>query len=158
MSAKKFIAAFVACQLAVLPTLAQAQSSDFNHAFTRHGTEVRMSFTIPLGNSLDKRKTEPRLNLGVRNYTQTPTSSKDWMMRENLYAFNEVHLGFTIEETPQLMMNGQALILSEDEQANIGTAGKIGLGIGAVALAGVAVIAIAFIACYETGSDCDEEG
>ena len=158
MSVKKCIAALITCQLAALPTLAQAQSSDFNHAFARHGTEARMSFTIPLGNSPDKRKMAPRLNLGVRNYTQTSTSSRDWVMREDLHAFKEVRLGFTLEETPQLMMNGQVLILSEDKQANIGTVGKIGLGVGAVALVGVAVIAIAFVSCYGGDSDCDEEG
>lgn len=141
MSAKKFIATLIACQLAVLPTLAQAQSSDFNHAFARQGTEARMSFTIPLGNSLDKTKTAPRLNFGVRNYTQPSTSSIDWM-RADPHPFKEVHLGFTLEKTPQLMMNDQVLILSEDEQANVGTAGKIGLGVVGVVLVGAAVIGV----------------
>lgn len=156
MLLKKFIAALFACQLAALPTVAQAQSSDFNSAFAREGAEARISFTIPLGNSIDKRKTVPRLNLDVRNYTQPSTSSIDWM-RADPHPFKEVRLGFTLEKTPQLMMNDQVLVLSEDEQANVGTLGKIGLGVAAVALAGAAVIAIAVVSCYGGDSDCDEE-
>ena len=53
-------------------------------------------------------------------------------------------MGFTLEETPKLMMNDQVLLLPDNQQANIGTAGKIGLGVGAVVLVGVAVVVVIF--------------
>jgi len=49
------------------------------------------------------------------------------------------------------MMNDQILILNEDEQENIGTAGKIGLGAAAVVLVGVALLAVLYIDCESSG-------
>lgn len=152
MSLKIIITPLIAAQLALLPTAAQAQSSDFNHPFARQGSEARMSFTIPLGHSSDKTKTAPRLNLGVRHYTQPSPSSLDWMLADP-HAFKDVRIGLTLEDTPKLMMNGQVLALSEEEQANIGTAGKIGLGVAAVALVGAAVIAVFIISCESGPGD-----
>ena len=40
------------------------------------------------------------------------------------------------------MLNEQVLMPLNDEQANISTAGKIGLGIGAAVVVGVAVLAV----------------
>ena len=114
-----------------------------DRAFARHGAEARVSFTIPLGNSSQKSKTAPRLNLGVRNYAQASSASTDWM-RVDRQDYRDVSLGFTLEETPKLMMNDQVLLLPDNQQANIGTAGKIGLGVGAVVLVGVAVVVVIF--------------
>lgn len=141
MNFKTTIATLIACQFALLPSLAQAQSSEFDRAFAPQAAEARLSFTIPLGNSSQKSKTAPRLNLGVRNYAQASSASTDWM-RVDRQDYRDVSLGFTLEERPKLMMNEQVLWRPEDEQANIGTAGKIGLGVGAVVLVGVAVLAV----------------
>ena len=141
MNFKTTIATLIACQFALLPSLAQAQSSEFDRAFAPQAAEARLSFTIPLGNSSQKSKTAPRLNLGVRNYAQASSASTDWM-RVDRQDYRDVSLGFTLEERPKLMMNEQVLWRPEDEQANIGTAGKIGLGVGAVILVGVAVLAV----------------
>ena len=120
-----------------------AQSSDFDRAFAKTGAEARISFSVPLGNSPDKTKTAPRLNFGVRHYAEPSKASADWM-RADRQDYRDVSLGFTLEETPKLMMNEQNLWRPADEQANIGTAGKIGLGVGAVVLAGVAVLAVIY--------------
>ena len=141
MTLKKTILSLCALQLTAFPLTAQAQSSEFDRAFARQGAEARVSFTIPLGHSSEKSKTAPRLNLGVRNYAQASSASTDWM-RVDRQDYRDVSLGFTLEERPKLMMNEQVLWRPEDEQANIGTAGKIGLGVGAVVLVGVAVLAV----------------
>ena len=130
-------------QLTAFPLTAQAQASEFDRAFARQGAEARVSFTIPLGHSSEKSKTAPRLNLGVRNYAQASSASTDWM-RVDRQDYRDVSLGFTLEETPKLMMNDQVLLLPDNQQANIGTAGKIGLGVGAVVLVGVAVVVVIF--------------
>lgn len=153
MSLKKLIAPLLACQLAMLPSLAQAQSSNFDQAFSRPGAEARLSFTIPLGHSSDKTKTAPRLNLGVRNYSQSSKISLDWV-RADRDNYQEVRLGFTLEEMPKLMMNEQVLVLNDGEQANIGTAGKIGIGVAAVAVVFVAVVAVAFASCSDDPGGC----
>jgi len=68
MTFKTSIAALIAFQVALLPSLAQAQFSEFDRAFAPHGAEARLSFTIPLGNSSQKSKAAPRLGFAVRNY------------------------------------------------------------------------------------------
>ena len=141
MTLKKTILSLCALQLTAFPLTAQAQSSEFDRAFARQGAEARVSFTIPLGHSSEKSKTAPRLNLGVRNYAQASSASTDWM-RSDRQDYRDMSLGFTLEAMPKLMMNEQVLWRPEDEQANIGTAGKIGLGVGAVVLVGVAVLAV----------------
>ena len=143
MTSKKTILSLCALQLTAFPLTAQAQSSEFDRAFARQGAEARVSFTIPLGHSSEKSKTAPRLNLGVRNYAQASSASTDWM-RVDRQDYRDVSLGFTLEETPKLMMNDQVLLLPDNQQANIGTAGKIGLGVGAVVLVGVAVVVVIF--------------
>ena len=143
MTSKKTILSLCALQLTAFPLTAQAQSSEFDRAFARQGAEARVSFTILLGNSSQKSKTAPRLNLGVRNYAQASSASTDWM-RVDRQDYRDVSLGFTLEETPKLMMNDQVLLLPDNQQANIGTAGKIGLGVGAVVLVGVAVVVVIF--------------
>lgn len=150
MTLKKTILSLCALQLTAFPLTAQAQSSEFDRAFARQGAEARVSFTIPLGNSSQKSKTAPRLNLGVRNYAQASSASTDWM-RVDRQDYRDVSLGFTLEETPKLIMNDQILILNEDEQANIGTAGKIGIGAVAVVLVVAAVAAIVLVSCDGDG-------
>lgn len=159
MTFKIFIAALVAVQIAALPQIAHAQSSDFgagyNGAFNQQGAEARLSFTIPLGESADRAKTKPRLDFAVRNYASTPNRSVDWML-EDKERFTEARLGFTLESSPQWRLNDQPLHFGvDDEQANIGTAGKIGIGVAAVALVGVAVIAGLLVNCE--ANDCFDE-
>jgi len=130
-------------QLALFPMCGYAQTSNFDSAFGQQSVEARLSLNIPLGESGDRSKTKPRLNFGVRSYSQKPSLSTDWM-RVGQQNYRDISFGVTIEGTPQLMMNEQVLNLPEDDQANIGTAGKIGLGVAAVALAGVAVLTVVF--------------
>ena len=141
MTLKTLLLSLCVMTLAAIPFAAQAQSSDFDRNFAPTGTEARLSFTVPFGQSSNKTKTAPRLNLGVRHYAEPSKAPTDWM-RSDRQDYRDVSLGFTLEATPKLMMNEQVLWRPEDEQANIGTAGKIGLGVGAVVLVGVAVLAV----------------
>ena len=109
MSCKKTIAVLIAGGLAAYPGLAQAQSSDFDRAFAQRGAEARVSFTIPLGNSAEKSKTAPRLGFAVRNYAHSSSPPTDWMLADP-EPYREVRLGFTLEDTPQLMMNDEILV------------------------------------------------
>lgn len=143
MTFKASIFSLVGLPFVLLPLAAQAQSSEFDRGFMPQGAEARISFTIPLGNSSDKTKTAPRLNFGVRHYVEPSRASTDWM-RADRNDYREVNLGFTFEETPQLMLNDQLLMHLDSEQANISTPGKIGLGVGAVVLVGVAVVAVIY--------------
>lgn len=146
MTIKQIALTLTACHLAVLPGLAQAQSSDFDRAFAPQGAEARFSLTIPLGESASASKTAPRLDFGVRNYARSSDLSLDWM-RVDEPDYREMRLGFTLKDSPQFMMNERVIVMNQDDQANIGTAGKIGLTVVAVALVGVAVIAVAIATC-----------
>ena len=157
MTLKTFIAAIAVCQMAALPSLSQAQSSDFDRTYLRQGAEARLSFSIPIGESSDRSKTKPRLDFAVRNYAQPSNQSLDWMMIDNdrfgQNAYSETRLSFTLENDPQWMLNDQTLDFGlEDDQANIGTAGKIGIGVVAVALVAVAAVAVIVVAC--DADDC----
>jgi len=141
------------CTLA-MPAQAQDAASD---RFARSGSEVRLSLSVPLGATPDKLDTTPRVSLGVRQYEPAQTASSDWM-RQNRSGYRETRLGFTLDSNPQFLLNGGVLETSMyEDQANIGTAGKIGLGVTAVALTGVALLAILIVAC--DADDCwdDEE-
>jgi len=158
MTSKTFIAALVAVQIVALPQIAQAQSSDFgsgyNGAFHQQGAEARLSFSIPLGARADRAKMKPRLEFAVRNYASSPNRSVDWMLADK-ERFTEARIGFTLESNPQLMLNDQPLRLGpENDQANIGTVGKIGIGVAAVVLVGVAVIAATFAECDSDPGGC----
>jgi len=150
---RKKILAVCALQFIFLPNFAQAQSSDFENAFNRQGAEARVSLTIPLGRSENKTKTSPRLNLGFRNYEQESHLGTDWVYADK-QNYRDMSLGFTLESKPKLMMNEQVLILPEDDQANIGTAGKIGLGALAIVTVGVAAIFVAFASCDDNDGGC----
>lgn len=97
MLSKKSIAILIACQFALLPGLAQAQSSEFDRSFAPQGVEARLSFTIPLGDSPSKSKTAPRLGFGVRNYEQSSSPSMDWMLADR-ESYRETQLSFTLEK------------------------------------------------------------
>jgi len=148
---------FAALPLALMPCLAQAQSSDFDRAFAQRGAVARLTFSIPLGDSPDKAKTAPRLDFGVRNYAQDSRDVNDWMLRGEP-EFRDARFGLTPGDAPQLMLNGQPFILRKtEEQANIGTAGKIGLGVVAVVLAATAAVAILIVDCDSRDCFTDDE-
>ena len=150
MITKTIITTVTVCLIAILPKAAQAQSSNFNPAseFNRtaapQGAEARVKFSIPLGRSTNRAKTKPRLDFVVRNYATSSSQVSDWMTADR-DRYTEARLGFTLEKKPKLMLNNQILHFTpQHEQTNIGTAGKIGLGVGAVALVGVAVVVVIY--------------
>ena len=148
---------FLTLHLALWPSLALAQSSGFDNAYTPRGSEARLSFTIPIGESSKTYKTAPRLELGLRRYSQQPLAATDWMLNDRPN-FTEARLGFTLSDAPNFLLNNQVLVLSaQDEQANVGTAGKIGIGVGAVVLVGVVLVAVILISCPGNLDGCGED-
>lgn len=137
-------------------SFALAQSSSFDNAYAPRGSEARLSFTIPIGEGSKTSKTAPRLDFGLRNYSQRPYAAADWML-ESQPNYKEARFGFTLSDKPDFLLNDQVFVLSaQDEQANIGTAGKVGLGVVAVALVTVAVIGIIVIDCFnDSNSNCN---
>lgn len=140
---RKILVSLAALSVALLPHLAMAQSSDFDRAFHDRGAEARLSLRIPLGEGVNKTKTTPRLELGVRHYTESNSASTDWM-RVGQPNFQDARLSLTLESNPQFMLNDQVLVLNPNEEANVGTAGKIGLGVVAVVVVFAAVIVVVF--------------
>jgi len=154
MISKNSLSLCAAFLFVFLPAFAQAQSSDFEWQFAPQGAEARLSFTVPLGASKDRTKTAPRLDFAIRNYQAPSGPSTDWMLGDKLN-YSEARLGLRFSETPQLMLNEQVLILTpEQEVAHINNWGKAGLTVAAVALAGIAVIAIAFVNCDNDPGGC----
>jgi len=141
MTIRKILASAIAFSSALIPRMSMAQSSDFDRAFQERGAEARLSLRIPFGQGENTTKTAPRLELGVRHYTDPNAALTDWMLTGQP-DFQEARLSLTLESTPQFMLNDQILIFNQDEDANIGTAGKIGLGVAAVVVTGVATLAV----------------
>ncbi len=157
MNSKTMFFSAAGLQLVLFPMASYAQTSNLDSAFARQGMEARVSFTIPLGETSKGPKAKPRLYFGVRHYTQVSTTPTDWFLNGQM-AYRDVSLGFTIEDTPRLMMNEQILVLPESDQADISTVGKIGLGVGAVVLVGVAALAIAIASCSDEPGGCLGDG
>jgi len=152
-----FHSALAVSLAAVFPFASQAQSSDFERQFSPRGTEARLSFTLPMGESTDKIKTAPRLDFAVRNYQTSDPRSRSWIFADQSN-YRQTRLGFTLTDNPQLMLNDQVLILTQDqEQAHIDKWGKAGLTVAAVALTAVAVVAVAFAACDAGDGSCFDE-
>lgn len=141
MTFHKILAFIVSLNVALLPHLAMAQSSDFDRAFQDRGAEARLSLRIPLGEGVNKTKTTPRLELGVRHYTDTNAVSTNWMLADQPN-YQDARLSLTLESNPQFMLNDQVLVLNQAEEENLGTGGKIGLGVAAVVLVLVAVVGV----------------
>lgn len=135
--------------LTFMPLAASAQSHDFAQPHQRSGSEARLSLTVPFGADTSSPKTEPRLELGVRNYRAPRLNqAAAWLLKSPELNYTESRVGLTLSETPNLMLNGEAYIFNE-EQANASTAGKIGIGVGVVV---VVVVAAAVI--YATTGEC----
>ena len=92
-----------------------AQSSDYQTALKGNSVEARLGVTIPFGGDHRKAQSKPQFAIGLRQETFRP-KTHDWAMRP---AFEETHvrelkLSLTLEATPTLLMNNQALNLGKD--------------------------------------------
>jgi len=127
--------------LVLLPMSASAQSHDFHNSNLRSGSEARVTFKIPLDAKTSNPKSEPRLEFGIRNYNRsTSAETSSWMLKSSELGYKESNFGLTLSEEPRLMLNGE-LAQFNSEQANLGTAGKIGIGV-------VVVVVVAAGALY----------
>jgi hypothetical protein len=69
--------------------------------------------------------------------------------------YTESRLAMTLSSQPQFLLNDAVLQLPQSEREDIGTAGRVGLGVGAIVLATVTVVSVLVLAC-SADDDCFE--
>ena len=128
---------------------ATAQSSD---PFLDAGAvEARLSLRIPLGPRPGGAQSAPQVDLGFRREVSERITLHSWQGQPT--AVRETRLGFTLSDSPTLMLDGRAYRPMTAEEAEL-----LGLPrpvVGALAVAGAAVITLA--ALYVCCADFSEE-
>ncbi len=105
--------------MTIFATPAQAQMSA---AFTQDSDlQARATFTIPFGGDSQKSTSKPQLSLGFRSETVRPGVS-DWALRPTYESVDirEFKLSLTVEDTPTLLLNDQALMFGDQFSAKDG--------------------------------------
>ena len=94
-------------------------------------SESRLSaaITIPLGASPDARRTAPRFEIIAA--TRIPDGTSPSPAANNNPHWQERRLGWTLDGSNQLMLNGQPHA-KNDRRDGISTAAAVGIGLGAV--------------------------
>jgi hypothetical protein len=157
MTPFNYFAATLGLALAMsLPAAAQAQSTDFDAAFAPRGAEARISLSIPLGGDMKSAKSKPQLALIGRQY-RSDRGAANWAIKSAGAGerYTESRLAMTLSSQPQFLFNDAVLQLPQSEREDIGTAGRVGLGVGAIVLATVTVVSVLVLAC-SADDDCFE--
>lgn len=122
-----------------------AQSVHPLHQYGERDIRSSINLTIPLGGQRNAATSKPQLTMGFQQHRvqQDPynfvTSNID--VKSSAYNLQprRARIGFTLDQNPQLMMNGMPYDLPEDT-ANASTLGKV--GIGAAVLVGVGLLVV----------------
>ncbi len=128
---------------------AEAQSNDFGSEPVHFDREIHIGFKIPLGPGRADAKPAPRLALSVRRSQSLSQHDTSWALRPSSYAsgldYFENEVALSLNRRPEFLINGQSIYISDLEQADLSTGGKIAIGVGAavVLTAGVALFYIA---------------
>lgn len=103
-------------------------------------TRVVAAITIPLGHSRDRANTAPRVELISRS--QTPDGVLPVVARDQQRRWQERRIGFTLDGTDQVMINGRAMQWDDTENRDgISTLGAVGIGLGLLTALTIAVVA-----------------
>lgn len=138
----------------ILPIAQSVSAQDNADRFARSGSEVRVSFHVPFGATESRTTRASQISLGVRQYMPPRAVASDWMLTERK-TFRETRLGFTLEPQPQIFLNDRVLQPPQGARAEVGTAGRVGLGVGAVVLTLVTATAVLVAVC-SADEDCFE--
>lgn len=109
MTAAISLTAFVAMPAQAQMSTAFAQDSDL---------QARATVTIPFGGNGRTSASKPQLALGFRSETVRPGAA-DWALRPTYESVDarEFKLSLTIEDTPTLLLNDQALTFGDQLSA-----------------------------------------
>ncbi len=103
-------------------------------------TRIMAAITLPLGHSRDNASTAPRVELISRS--RTPDGILPIVARDEERRWQERRIGFTLDGSDQLMINGRAMQWEDSEHRDgISTLGVVGIGVGV--LLAVSVITFA---------------
>lgn len=144
----------------LLTSSLSAQSVHPLHQYGERDMRGSISLTIPLGGQHNSANSKPQLNLGFQQHRLQQhrynfvTSNFD--VKSSTYNFQprQARIGFTLDQNPQLMMNGKPYALPEGT-ANASTLGKV--GIGAAALVGIGVLVVGTGLIIIASSDSSDE-
>ena len=139
----------LAC-LAALSLTSGLAAQSINPALDQHQSETRIvgAITIPLGQSTDRRRTAPRVEIIARS--RTADGILPTIVRVEEQRWQERRIGFTLDGSETLMVNGQPAY-GPDEGANLDTGETILVGLGAIVLVGA--ISIGILAKNATDND-----
>ena len=127
---------------AILSGASGASAQSLNPALNPVEGETRImaAITVPLGGSRDTARTAPRVEIISRN--RTPDGILPLVARDEERRWQERRIGFTLDGSDQLMINGRRAIAADDENRDgISTLGVIGIGVGALLIITVATLA-----------------
>ena len=145
--------AATAVALASLAPPAAAQSSDpFRDANADLGAvEARLSLRIPFGSQPDAAESAPQLDFGVRREMDERITLDSWQLVPP--PVRETRLGFTLSDSPTLVLDGRAYGPMTAEEAEL-------LGLPRPVVAGAAVIgaaALTLVVLYACCAEFDGE-
>ncbi len=133
-----------------------AQSVHPLHQYGERDIRSSINLTIPLGGERNTAMSKPQFNLSFQqhrlqqdSYNFVPSNIEVKSSSYNLQP-RQARIGFTLDQHPQLMMNGKPYDLPEDT-ANASTLGKV--GIGAAVIGGIVVIAFGALLIATAASD-----
>lgn len=117
-----------------LTLCAPLAAQSINPALDRGQRESQIvgAITVPLGQSNDARRVAPRFEIISRS--RASDSIATVITRDNELRWQEHRVGFTIDGSDALMLNGRPLDAGE-RRDNISTLGAIAIGVGALLVA-----------------------
>jgi len=101
-------------------------------------TRIVAAITVPLGQSRDRARTAPRVELIARS--RAPNAILPVVARDEERRWNERRIGFTLDGSEQLMINGRPMMMEQDGDG-ISTLGAIGIGVGVLLAATIITLA-----------------
>lgn len=138
---------------------ASAQSYHPSTDYGANDLRAGASIVIPFGGDKKKTNTKPRVEFSFQQSTVQQDKIKLDFNRYSLQAApitnpNSIggRIGFTLDQNPKMLVNGKSYRI-DDDQNNISTLGKVGIGVAAAAVTYAIVIAVVFAANVGDGDD-----
>lgn len=135
-----------------------AQSLHPLHQYGERDIHSSINLTIPLGGQRNAATSKPQFNLSVQQhrlrqnpYNFVPNNIDVKSSTYNLQP-RQARIGFTLDQQPQLMMNGKPYELPQGT-ANASTLGKVGIGAAVLVGAGLLVVGTGLIIIASSDSE-----
>ncbi|MEP3422330.1 MAG: hypothetical protein ABJN35_11390 [Erythrobacter sp.] len=133
-------AALIASLIAGGASGASAQSLNPSLNPGESETRILAAITVPLGHSRVRANTAPRVELISRS--QTPDGVLPVVARDEQRRWQERRIGFTLDGSDQVMINGRAMQWEDGENRDgISTLGAVGIGLGVLTALTIVVVA-----------------